>query len=89
MITPEKRLLEAIVKQAIKDYIKLNPSSNLLSAEFFENEAADFKTAEDFLFNNTYFEFGDWKLNFEECCLILNVEEKEIKKFIFKKQRHF
>jgi hypothetical protein len=85
-ITPEKKLLEAIVKQAIKDYIKLNPESKVTSAEFFEDEASDYKTAEGFIFKNQIFSFGSWDLTFEDICLILDIDTKRVKKFIFSKQ---
>ncbi len=84
--TPEKRLLEAIIRQSVKDYIKLNPSSDLNSAEFFENEGSDYKSAEDFLFNKQTISFGDWALSFEEMCLLLDVNPRRAKKFIFGQQ---
>jgi len=86
---PAKRLLEAVFKQAVKDYLKLKPDSNLSSAEFFENEGDDFKSAENFLFNNTPLYYGDWVLPYKEVCLILDLNPKNIKKHIFKNQIDF
>jgi hypothetical protein len=88
-LTPEKRLLEAVFRQVIKDYLKLNPDSGLCSAEFYENEGQDFKSAEDFLFNGKPIYYGEWVLPYDEVCLILDINPKNIKKHIFKNQLDF
>lgn len=85
-LTPEKKLLEAILRQAIKDYIRLNPDSNAGSAEFFENESEDYKSAELFIFGGGSIKFGDWDLNLDDACSLLDISPKRVKKYIYQNQ---
>lgn len=86
MVIPERRLLEVFLRQALKDYIKLNPNSTLLSAEYFEDEGRDFKTAEAFIINGQFFEYGDWFLDLEELCLLLDIDHGRVKKYAYEKR---
>lgn len=81
---PEKKLLEGILRQAIKDYIKLNPDSSLCSAEFNENEGQDYLTAEEFIFGKTKILFGEWELSYEDTCIILDIDGRKIRKKLHK-----
>lgn len=83
-MTPEKELLLAIIKQAVRDYMKLDPDSDQTSAEFCENEGLDYKTAEDFLYNNARIFIGRVSFTFKEACLFLDIQPKKIKKIIAK-----
>jgi len=65
-MTPEKRLLFAIFDQAINDYIKLDPNSDVCSADFYKSEEEDFKTAEDFIFYNEKIYYGKLVFSFED-----------------------
>ena len=79
-MNPGEELLLAIIKQALRDYLKLDPDSDSVSAEFFENQGADYKTAEDFLYNEVPIYFGDLILTYESACEILGIRHKKIKK---------
>jgi hypothetical protein len=65
-VSPEANLLFAIFKQCITDYIKLDPQSDTCSADFFESEEEDFKTAEDFIYNGAYIYYGELIFTFED-----------------------
>lgn len=65
-MSSEAALLFAIFKQCITDYIKLDPNSDTCSADFFESEEEDYKTAEDFIFHNTNIYYGELIFNFED-----------------------
>jgi hypothetical protein len=65
-MSPEMQLLFAIYKQIITDYIKLDPDSDCVSADFFESEAQDFKTAENIIFYDQPIYFGDIELSFDD-----------------------
>ena len=79
-MTNGSELLSAILRQAIKDYVRLNPDSSLVSAEFHESEGKDFKTAEDFIFNNIPIQFGELDLNFDKVCRYLRINQDTIKR---------
>ena len=65
-MSPEAHLLFAIFKQCISDYIKLDPNSDTCSADFYESEEDDYKTAEDFLFNDGRIYYGELVFTFED-----------------------
>ena len=79
---PEQRLLLDIIRQAIRDYIKLDPDSDTVSAEYYIDEGADYLTAEEFLFNNSSIPYGKWSLTFRDACQILDLDNRKIKKKI-------
>lgn len=83
-MTPEGELLLAIIKQAVRDYIKLDPDSDTVSAEFStpNGEGYDFKTAEDFLFNEVPIDYGQIDLTFIDICRILDIDPIKLKKKI-------
>ena len=60
------QLLFAIYKQIIMDYIKLDPDSDCVSADFFESEAQDYKVAEDIIFNHQPIYYGNLTLYFDD-----------------------
>ena len=72
-------LLLAILKQAIRDYIKLDPDSDSSTAEFFESEGKDFKTAEDFIYNGATFTFGTVVFSYNSLCSYLGVNSRSLK----------
>ena len=84
MESPEAELILAIVKQAIRDYIRLDPDSDKVSAEYYVDEGQDYKTAEDFLFNSVPIPFGNISLSLTDICIILGIDEKKIKSKISK-----
>ena len=65
-MSPEKRLLFAIFIQLIQDYKKLDPDSDTASADFYESEGQDYKTAEDFIFGREKIHYGDLIFSFED-----------------------
>lgn len=65
-MSPEANLLFAVFKQCITDYIKLDPNSDTCSADFYESEEDDYKTAEDFIYNGTCIYYGDLIFTFED-----------------------
>ena len=73
-------LLIAILKQAVRDYIKLDPDSDSSTAEFYESESEDFKTAENFLYNGATFSFGTVVFSYDSLCSYLNINPKTLKK---------
>lgn len=79
-MTPEKELLLAVLKQAIRDYMSLDPDSDTVSAEYFIDEGNDYKTAEDFLYNNVIIPYGNLNLTYEHVCTILNIDGKKIRR---------
>lgn len=82
-MSPEQELLLAILRQAIRDYIKLDPDSDLKSAEFSEEgESYDFKTAEDFLYNGSYIHFGSLKFNYVDLCGFLGIDHYKLKRYL-------
>lgn len=81
-MSPEKELLLAILRQALRDYIKLDPDSDKKSAEFEETEGLDYKTAEDFLYNGTLLGYGNVNFTFDQLCNYLEIDSVKIKKTI-------
>lgn len=65
-MSPEGKLLCAILKQTILDYIKLDPDSDCSSADYYESEGEDFQTAEDIIFNGVPIYFGDIVFSFDQ-----------------------
>jgi hypothetical protein len=72
-------LILAIVRQAIRDYIRLDPDSDKVSAEFHIDEGHDYKTAEDFLFNDVPIVFGRVTLTFTDICQVMGIDQKRLK----------
>jgi len=81
MIAAEELLL-AILRQAIRDYIRLDPDSDTVSAEYYIDEGHDYQTSEDFLFNNVPLDFGTIKLTFNDVCSLLDIDTIKIKRKI-------
>ena len=69
-MTPEAKLLYAIFKQIISDYVKLDPESDSSSADLVGTEAEDFITAEDIIFNGEKLYYGDLEFTFEDLCIL-------------------
>lgn len=92
-MTPEANLLFAIFKQTILDYIKLDPDSDCISADFFESEGDDFKTAEDIIFNDGKIYYGELIFTFNDLCdlfkSIIRLTPKQLRKQINNKAIHF
>jgi hypothetical protein len=84
MENAEAELILAIVKQAIRDYIRLDPDSDKVSAEYHIDEGHDYRTAEDFLFYDAPIPFGKIQLTFSDICYTLNINQKKIKAKISK-----
>ena len=80
--TSEQKFLLAILKQSIRDYIRLDPDSDTVSAEYNIDEGTDFRTAEAFLFEEMPLEYGDLNLTLDDVCLMLDVDQQRIKKRI-------
>lgn len=81
-MSPDHRLLLAILGQAIRDYTKLDPDSDKKSAEFEETEGLDYKTAEDFLYNGALIYYGKVTFNFNQLCNLLEIDPHKLKKSI-------
>lgn len=81
---PAVDLILAIARQAIRDYIRLDPDSDKVSAEFHIDEGHDYRTAEDFLFNNVPIPFGRLDLTFTDICDTLGIDQYKLKKRIAK-----
>lgn len=92
-MTPEANLLFAIFKQTILDYIKLDPDSDCISADFFESEGDDFKTAEDIIFNGEKIYYGELVFTFNDLCDlfrdVIRLTPKQLRKQINDKAIHF
>lgn len=92
-MTPEANLLFAIFKQTILDYIKLDPDSDCISADFFESENEDYKTAEDIIFNGEKIYYGQLIFTFNDLCElfqeIIHLTPKQLKSQIIHKAIHF
>jgi len=78
-MTPETDLILAIIRQAIRDYIRLDPDSDKVSAEFHIDEGHDFQTAESFLFNDAPIQFGKLNLTFTDLCRTLGIDQRRLK----------
>ncbi len=76
---PEAELLLAIVRQAVRDYIRLDPDSDTVSAEYHIDEGEDFKTAQDFLYNSEPIPYGELSLTFNDICTMLSIDQKRLK----------
>lgn len=83
-MTTADQLLLAILRQAMRDYIRLDPDSDDVSAEYHIDQGQDFKTAEDFLYNGVPIAFGETSLTFIDVCVVLNIDEIKLKKRIAK-----
>ena len=85
-MSPERSLLFAIFKQTILDYIKLDPDSDAVSADFFESESKDFQVAENIIFGKERVYYGSLTFTFEDLCDmfrdITNLNYMQIKKRI-------
>jgi hypothetical protein len=92
-VTPEANLLFAIFKQTILDYIKLDPDSDCISADFYESETEDYTTAEDIIFNGQKIYYGQLILTFNDLCElfkeIIHLTPKQLKNRIIQKAIHF
>jgi hypothetical protein len=88
-LSPEQQLILALIRQAMRDYIKLDPDSWTLSAEFFESEGQDFKTAEDFLYKSEPIKFGSLNLTYADCCDIVGIDAKKLKKIIAEQSKEY
>lgn len=92
-MSPEANLLFAIFKQIILDYTKLDPDSDCISADFYESEGEDFKTAEDIIFNGAKIYYGNMIFSFHDLCElfqeIIRLSPKQIKQQIISKSIHF
>lgn len=86
---PHNDLLLAILRQAIRDYIKLDPDSDSSTAEFFENEGADFRTAENFIYHGAEFNFGTVVFSFNTLCSYLSISSKKLRKRIAKEATEY
>lgn len=62
----EASLLFAIFKQIILDYIKLDPDSDCVSADYWESEGEDFQVAESIIFYKQPIYYGTFVLTFDE-----------------------
>jgi hypothetical protein len=86
---PEASLLFAIFKQIILDYIKLDPDSDCVSADYFKSEGEDFKVTEDIIYNGQPVYFNDLIFTFDDLCLLfkdtLSMSPYKLKKQIAKK----
>jgi hypothetical protein len=86
---PEASLLFAIFKQTILDYIKLDPDSDCVSADYFKSEGEDYKVAEDIIYKNQPIYFNDLIFTFDDLCFlfkdILSMSPTKLKKAIAKK----
>lgn len=81
-MTPEKSLLLAIMRQAIRDYIRLDPDSDTVSAEYHIDEGQDYQSAEGFLYRSIPLDFGELTLTYIDICQILSIDGKKLKKKI-------
>jgi hypothetical protein len=65
-MSPEASLLFAIFKQIMLDYMKLDPDSDCVSADYFESEADDYQVAENIIFYKQPIYFGGLVLTFDD-----------------------
>lgn len=77
-MTPEQDLLLRIVMQAIRDYMSLDPDSDKVSAEHNIDVANDFKTAEDFLFNNVPINYITAEYTLNDICTMLGINKTKL-----------
>lgn len=92
-MSPEANLLFNVFKQTILDYIKLDPDSDCISADFFESEGDDFKTAEEIIFNGARIYYGTLVFTFEDLCElfreVIRLTPRQLKRQIIEKSIHF
>jgi hypothetical protein len=92
-VNVEASLLFAIFKQTILDYIKLDPDSDRISADFFESEGEDFRIAEDIIFNEEKIYYGEMIFSFYDLAdlfrSVTQLSPDQLKKKIMKKAIHF
>lgn len=92
-MSPEANLLFAIFKQTILDYIKLDPDSDHISADFYESEGEDYKTAEDIIWNNARIYYGQMVFTFDDLAEVFRevtrCSPEKLKKQISQKAIHF
>ena len=92
-MSPEANLLFNIFKQTILDYIKLDPDSDCISADFYESEGEDYKTAEDIIFNGQKIYYGSLIFSFDDLCYlfrdVLRLTPRQLRKQIIEKSIHF
>lgn len=92
-MSPEANLLFSVFKQTILDYIKLDPDSDCISADFFESEGDDYKTAEDIIFNGQKIYYGNLIFTFDDLCELfkstIRLTPKQLRKKIIEKAIHF
>lgn len=67
-MVPEKELLYAILKQSISDYIKLDPDGDSVTADFYQSEGEDFRSAEAFIFGSNTLQYGELVFTFDDLC---------------------
>jgi hypothetical protein len=88
-VSSEANLLYAILRQTILDYIKLDPDSDCQSADYYETEGDDFKTAEDIIFNNVPIYYGNMTFYFDDLVELfsntIGLTPRQLKKRISKK----
>jgi len=89
MISPEQELLLAILRQAIKDYLNLDPDSDTCAADYYISEGEDYKTAEDFLYNSVPIPYGTLSLTFQDLCFLLKINKRKIYKYISENFKEF
>ena len=92
-MSPEANLLFNVFKQTILDYIKLDPDSDCISADFFESEGEDYKTAEDIIFNKQKIYYGNLIFTFDDLCELfkttIQLTPRQLRKKIIEKSIHF
>lgn len=92
-MSPEANLLFSVFKQTILDYIKLDPDSDCISADFFESEGDDYKTAEDIIFNGQKIYYGNLIFTFDDLCELfkgtIRLTPRQLRRKIIEKAIHF
>lgn len=92
-MSPEANLLFNVFKQTILDYIKLDPDSDCISADFYESEGDDYKTAEDIIFNGSKIYYGTLIFTFDDLCElfkeVIRLSPRQLRRQIIEKSIHF
>ncbi len=88
-MTPEQELLLAIVRQAMRDYMALDPDSDKVSAEHHIDVANDFKTAEDFLFNNVPINYINMQYTLSDITTMLGMSKSKLLRRISKEATEY
>lgn len=81
-----KNLLRAVIIQAIEDFLYLNPYLNKSNSELNANEAIEYRSAEEFLFNDIE-ALGDLVWTFSDVCKFLGLDSEILKRKIIKLDR--